>query len=368
MSGTVVKDAAAPTAAVARRDEPWRPSLPGVVARGAVLALIAAAVIALPLVVDAADVNIVARVAVFAMVAISLNVLVGYTGQVSLGHSAFLGVGAFSSGYALTELGVPWLGAAAFAIVIGAGAALILGGAALRIKGLYLALVTLAYGLFAEQVLFGIPAVTGGGAGMPAPRPAFAQGDVAYVYVCYAALALVWLLDVRVTSSKAGRAIKALRDSERVAASWGIDVTGYKLLAFVLSGSIAGLAGALFASIEQIVSNLTFSFTLSLTFVFMAVLGGVGSRVGVVLGAVVIAPMPFVLDRIQELNPGFPVDGSATQLITALLLLVVLLSFRGGIAQILAPVIRWCSFKRWRRGDRDAAPAAMSGGGDSGRP
>jgi branched-chain amino acid transport system permease protein len=201
-----------------------------------------------------------------------------------------------------------------------------------------------------------------------APRPAFAQGDVAYVYVCFAALAFVWLLDVRITSSKAGRAIKALRDSERVAASWGIDVTGYKLLAFVVSGSVAGLAGALFASIEQIVSNLTFSFTLSLTFVFMAVLGGVGSRVGVVLGAVVLGPMPFVLDRIKQLNPGFPVDGSATQLITALLLLLVLLWFRGGIAQIIAPIIRWCSFGPWRSNGSRANPASMSGGGDSGRP
>lgn len=317
------------------------PSVGGLAVRIAVVLVPLAAVLALPVLVPGPDVNVVSRTVVFAIVALSLNILVGYTGQVSLGHSAFLGVGAFSAGFALTELGLPWGAAAGVAVGVGALAALLLGGAALRIKGLYLALVTLAYGLFAEQVLFNVPALTGGGAGMPAARPVFAQGDVPYAYLCFAALALVWALDRRLTASKAGRAIRALRDDERVAASWGIDVTRYKLLSFVLSGSIAGLAGALFASIEQIVSNLTFGFTLSLSFLFMAVVGGVGSRLGVVLGALVIAPMPVVLDRVAETNPGFPIDGSAAQLLSALLLLVVLLRFPGGLAQLLDPVVRW---------------------------
>lgn len=346
----------------------WRPSAAGVAARVAVLALIVGTVAVLPLVVPATSVNVVSRVAVFAIVALSLNVLVGYTGQVSLGHSAFLGVGAFTSGFALTELGLPWAAAASLAVVIGALAAILLGGVALRIQGLYLALVTLAYGLFAEQVLFSIPAVTGGGAGMPAPRPAFAIDDVPYAYLCIAALAAVWILDRRVTASKAGRAIRALRDSERVAASWGINVTGYKLLAFVLSGSIAGLAGALFASIEEIVSNLTFGFTLSLTFLFMAVIGGVGSRAGVVIGAVLLASMPYLLDGLHQATAGsFPVDGSASQLLSALLLLLVLVFFPGGIAQLLGPVIRWCSFRPWRASGRDSHTTTHTGG-DSGRP
>jgi branched-chain amino acid transport system permease protein len=367
---TISRPSAAPAdlpAGAPVRPARWRPSAAGIIARLVVLGLLVGGVALLPLVVPATDVNVISRVAVFAIIALSLNVLVGYTGQVSLGHSAFLGVGAFSSGYALTELGMPWPAAVVLAIAVGALAAILLGGVALRIQGLYLALVTLAYGLFAEQVLFSIPAVTGGGAGMPAPRPLFATGDVPYAYLCIGALALVWILDRRVTASKAGRAIRALRDSERVAASWGINVTGYKLLAFVLSGSIAGLAGALFASIEEIVSNLTFGFTLSLTFLFMAVIGGVGSRVGVVIGAVLLTSMPFVLDRLAQNNPGFPVDGSAAQLLSALLLLLVLVFFPGGIAQLLAPVVRWCSFRPWKASRSDAG-ATTHTGGDRGRP
>jgi branched-chain amino acid transport system permease protein len=350
------------------RPERWRPPVGGIVARVLVLAALVGAVLAVPVLVPVVSVNVVSRVVVFAIMALSLNVLVGYTGQVSLGHSAFLGVGAFTSGFVLTELGLIWPVAVVVAVVVGALQAILLGGVALRIQGLYLALVTLAYGLFAQNVLFSIPAITGGGAGMPAPRPDFAMDDVSYAYVCIAALALVWVVDRRVTASKAGRAIRALRDSERVAASWGINVTGYKLLAFVISGAMAGLAGALFASIEEIVSNLTFDFTLSLVFLFMAVIGGVGSRIGVVIGAVLLASMSNILDALSTATGGaFPIDGSAAGLFSALLLLLVLVFFPGGIAQLIAPVVRWCSFKPWKASRSDAS-AVTHTGGDSGRP
>jgi branched-chain amino acid transport system permease protein len=238
---------------------------------------------------------------------------------------------------------------------------------ALRVKGLYLALVTLAYGLFASRVLFGIEPLTGGGAGQMADRPAWAMGDLAYAYLCFAGLALVWVLDWRLTASKAGRAVRALRDSERVAASWGINVTGYKLLAFVFSGAVAGLAGALFASIEQIVSPITFDFRLSLLFLIIVVVGGIGSRIGVVIGTIIIYPMANVLDFANE-RGWFPVDGTAAQVISAALLLLVLVRYPGGIAQLLAPVIRWCSFKPWRSRHDGAGAATSHGGGGDVRP
>ncbi|MEX0835466.1 MAG: branched-chain amino acid ABC transporter permease, partial [Nitriliruptor sp.] len=168
MAGTIVRPSAAPAPSTdpsgpTAKAAVWRPSPRGIIARVLVLATAIGLVLLLPLVVPATDVNVVSRVTVFAMVALSLNVLVGYTGQVSLGHAAFLGFGAFGSGYALTELGLPWLVAAGVAVLIGAIVAVLLGGVALRIQGLYLALVTLAFGLFSEQVVFSIPAVTGGG-------------------------------------------------------------------------------------------------------------------------------------------------------------------------------------------------------------
>lgn len=360
----LVDDVEDPGGAGTDRDLAASPRPAGMLVRGLALAGLLGVVLLAPLLMPSAQVNIISRVACFAIVALSLNLLLGYTGQVSLGHSAFLGVGAFSSGFAITELQLPWLLAIVVAIAIGAGAALILGIVALRVRGLYLALVTLAYGLFAERVLFGIGAVTQGGAGMPAARPdIIGLNDVAYAYVCIAALVLVWLLDWRLTSSKAGRAIQAIRDSERVAASWGINVTGYKLLAFVMSGALAGLAGALFASIEQIVSNLTFTFTLSLTFLLMVVIGGIGSRLGVVLGAVLLTSMAFFLDLLESLIPGFPLNASAEGLVGALLLVAVLLFFPGGLAQLLAPVRRRLSLWPERAGD-----AATSSGGTDVRP
>lgn len=350
-SSAASTDAGVELASLEGRRDRRRPPL-GMLVRAGLLLVLLGLVLSAPLLMPDAQVNIVSRVATFAIVALSLNVLLGYTGQVSLGHSAFLGVGAYSAGFAMTVMDVPWLLAVGMAIFIGALAASILGVVALRVKGLYLALVTLAYGLFAERVLFSLSAINQGGAGMPAPRPDFVGfNDVLYAYICIGALALVWLLDWRLTASKAGRAIQAIRDSERVAASWGINVTGYKLLAFVLSGALAGLAGALFASIEQIVFNLTFTFTLSLTFLLMVVIGGIGSRLGVVIGAVVLSGMAFFLDAtaaLIEANTAiesWPLTASAEALVGALLLVIVLLFFPGGIAQLIAPIRRRLSLR-----------------------
>ncbi|MFA9429083.1 branched-chain amino acid ABC transporter permease [Egicoccus sp. AB-alg2] len=375
MSATATRPSAAPSAGPPTRGtvgpaaapvSSWRPGPAGIAGRLTVWCLLAAAVGGLPLVVPPLTRTVVATVAVYGMVALSLNVLVGYTGQVSLGHSAFLGIGAFGAGFVLTELALPWEVAAAVAVALGATIALLLGVVALRVRGLYLALVTLALGLFAERVLFGIEPLTGGGAGQTADRPSWATGDLAYAYVCYAGLAAVWLLDWRLTASKAGRAIRALRDSERVAASWGIDVTRYKLLAFVHAGAVAGLAGALFASITEVVSPLTFNFMLSLTFLMMVVVGGIGSRIGVVLGAALFTALPNVLDALHEGIDRFPLDGSAAQVFGALLLLAVLVRFPGGIAQSLSPVVRWCTFRP--PGAPGADTTATAPGGSDGRP
>jgi branched-chain amino acid transport system permease protein len=355
-----VDDAAETVELPAERPAPWSLTRFGFVARAAALALLGALVVVSPLLMPDVSVNVLSRVATFAVVALSLNVLIGYTGQVSLGHSAFVGVGAFASGYVITELGLPWAIGVATAIGLGAVAAVVIGFVALRVRGLYLALVTLVYAVFAERVLFNIEALTRGGAGMPAPRPPWAAADVGYAYVCIAAVALVWAIDWRLTASKAGRALQAIRESERVAAARGVNVTAYKLFAFVLSGAMAGLAGALFASIEELVSPLTFAFLLSLTFLLMTIFGGVGSRPGVVLGAVLFTFIGFSLDRVQEWLPGFPLDASAEPLVAALLVLVVLLFVPGGLAQLLRPALRWLSFGPWR--DADDATVQRGGG------
>ena len=278
----------------------WRPSAGGLVARLAVHALLLGAVLAAPLVVPDVQVNLVTRAVVFGIVALSMNVLLGYVGTVSLGHQAFVGVGAFTAGYVLTVLQAPWLVALAVAVVVGALQAVLVGVVALRVQGFFFAIVTLAYGLFGQEVVFNITALTGGGAGQPAARPDFATGDVAYAWLATGFLLLVWLFDWRLTSSRAGRAIRALRDDPRVAASWGIDVRAFTLLGFAISGGMAGVAGTLFASTEQIVSATTFNLTLALTFVLMTTVGGVTSRPGVVLGGFVFAGLGPVLTALHD--------------------------------------------------------------------
>lgn len=338
-------------------------------ARLAALAVIVAVVLAIPQLVPDIYVNVVSRAAVYGIIAISMNVLVGYAGQASLGHAAFLGVGAFASGYALTEMGLPFGAALVVAALVGMGAALVLGGVALRVTGLYLALVTIAFGLFAQETLFNIRFLTGGGAGQPAARPSIAQEDLHYTYLCIGMLLLVILFDWRLTSTRPGRAIQALRDDERVAASWGIDVTGHKLLAFVISGGIAGVAGGLFASIEQIVSKEDFGLSLSITFLLMTVVGGAGNRWGVVQGGVLFAVLPTLLDRAHENFHVFPFTQlSATwePAIGAVLLLLTLTMFPGGIAQQQGALLSWLSGGPFKRDPDAFAPA--QGGGMGARP
>lgn len=326
---------------------PGRPSPGGIAARFGVLGLLVGFLLLVPHLIPDTLVPVAAKAVVFAIVALSMNVLVGYAGQISLGHQAFVGFGAFAAAYVLTTLNMPYPAALIAAVASGGVIALLLGAIALRVSGLYLALVTIAYALFMQESVFNLRAFTGGGAGLAAPRPDFVAGNIAYVYYCAAFLAIVWIFDWRLTSSKAGRAIMALRDDERVAASWGINITGYKILAFVISGAVAGLAGILFAGIEEIVSPVDFGLTLGFTFVLMTVVGGLGVRSGVVQGGVIFAILPTVLEEAHENVHVFPfttLDALWEPLIGALLLILTLVAFPGGLAQQQKHLRRWLSF------------------------
>lgn len=347
-----------------REAREWRPSRKGVIARCGVLGLVVVFVLAAPQIVPGVYTNLVSKAAVFGIVALSMNVLVGYAGQVSLGHSAFVGVGAFGSAYALTEMQLPFPAALVMAALTGAIGALIIGLVALRLQGLYLALVTIVYAFFAQETIFNIRSLTGGGAGQPAPRPSYLSSDLRYAYFCILVLAVFLVLDWRLTASKGGRAIQALRDDERVAASWGINVTAFKLLAFMISGVLAGVAGALFASTEQVAVPLDFNFFLSITFLVMVVVGGAGSRPGVVQGGILFALLPTLLERAHENFNVFPftaIDATTEPFIGALLLLLTLIFSPGGIAQQQAHLLAWLRFRRFSdvRESTGIAPGGM---------
>lgn len=265
--------------------------------------VIGAAVLVLPrLVFESPDFAVLSLAVVYAIVGLSLNVLVGYAGTISLGHQAFVGIGAFTSAYFVTELGQPFVLGVAAAAAVGALQAMVLGGLALRVTGLYFALVTLAYGAFAQDTLFGIEAITGGGAGRAAPTPTGTGNFVPYYYVCLAFLGLVLWIDWRLVHTKAGRALSALRQDSKVASSLGIPVRGYLVLGFAVSGAFAGIAGALFAHLNGFVVSNDFGFEMGLVFVLMTVVGGLRSRTGIVLSAALTAMLPLLTREIPGLE------------------------------------------------------------------
>lgn len=339
-------------------------------ARGIVWALLAWFVLAFPAnalspyQLGVADQAAATEAVIFAVIALSLNILLGYAGQISLGHQAFVGLGAFTSAYVVVDLQLSFWFALLVAAVMGALQAGLLGAVSLRVSGLYFALVTLAYGTFTQETLLGVTAITGGEGGKPAPRPAGFETETRYYLLCLGVLALVLFLDWRLTSSKAGRALQALRENPRVAATYGIHVNAYVLLAFAMSGLFAGLAGALMAHHDEVIVGGKFGFELALLFVLMTVVGGLRSRSGVVIGAAFFAlletgkllelvdrPLGAVglsLTDFIEGTIGLPREFVAL-VVGPILLLLTLRMYPGGIGQQIAPVRQWLLGGRFDR-------------------
>lgn len=313
-----------------------------------VLGAIAAGVLAYPKLGSGVAADRFTLAVIYAIVGLSVNILMGYAGQISLGHQAFVGVGAFSAAYLTTKGGLPFFLSVLLAGLIGGLIAALLGLVALRIQGLYLALITLAYGAVAERTIFGIRELTGGGGGMPALRPKFFNSDASYSYVCLAVLALLVFVDWRMLRTKFGRALLALKSNENVAASFGMNLVFYKVGAFVMAGIVAGLGGGLLAFREQHVVSADFTFTLALTFVIMTVIGGLGNRTGVIIGSAFTAYLPFILNKVSDWT------GSSRVIvlriaITAVLLLLTLTTSPGGIGQQIHPITEWLSGKPFPR-------------------
>jgi branched-chain amino acid transport system permease protein len=344
---------------------PFRPSVAGWMARGVVMAAVAAVVFLVPTVRGNVEVHIYTQAVIYAIIGLSLNVLLGYTGQISLGHQAFVGIGAFTSAYMVTVQGQPFLAAIGMAMVVGGIQALVLGAVSLRITGLYFALVTLAYGTMAEESLFNIQKLTGGSAGQPAPKPMWFTTDLRYYYLCLAFLTAVVWVDWRLMKTKGGRALAAVRENPRVAATFGADVKVYTLMAFVVAGVFAGLGGALLAHNDTFVVRDLFNFQLALVFVIMTVVGGLRNRTGVVIGSAFFSLVGYFFDKL--FSGGLSVPGIkvlpkeyAPIVIGPMLLLFTLTRHPGGMGQQLRPVQRWLRGGRFSFKDTHDAEVRVS--------
>lgn len=275
--------------------------------------------------------DLVSRAAIFGIVALSMNVLIGHLGHVSLGHQAFFGFGAFASAM-ITTWGLPLSAGLIAAMIVGALTTLLLGYVALRIRGANFAVVTLAFGVVAEISIFQIGQLV---AGITAPVPEFLQSSRAYAYLCLAAVTLAYVFDWRLMATKYGRAMLAIRDSEDVSRSFGISVRNFKLLAFAISGALAGLAGALFGhQLGTVSAQHEFDLLLGITFVLMTVIGGPGNRVGVLIGGMSFGVLSDLLRVIG-------LDAVLVPIVGAGFLVLVLTRFPGGIGQQLAPLDQW---------------------------
>jgi branched-chain amino acid transport system permease protein len=234
-------------------------------------------------------------VLIYSIVGLGLMLLAGFTGQFSLGHAAFLGTGAYTQAV-LTGMGWPFPLALAAAAALSAGVGVIVSIPALRVKGIYLGIATLAFGFIVEEVLARWESVTGGNAGMHVKAPEFLgisfQGSDAFYYLCLFLCVLVTLGVLNLLRSPTGRAFVAIRDSEISAQSLGVHLAYYKGLAFAISAALAGIAGALYAHTMRFISPEQFSLIQSIDLLLLVVVGGLGSVHGAFLGAIFLITMP----------------------------------------------------------------------------
>lgn len=243
---------------------------------------------------------------IMCIASLGLMVLVGYTGQVSLGHSAFIAIGAYAHSWLLAQ-GLPLPLAMALATGFTGLIGLVIGLPAIRVSGLYLAMVTLAFAILTEHVIGHWKSVTGGFNGLTVANPVLLGFDFSglrpFYYLCLGLLVLLVLGLVNLLRAKTGRAFMGVRDSEAAAYSLGIWVAGYKVLAFVISAMVTGLAGALLAHHVRFLTPEGFGLILSLELVLMVTIGGLGSVRGALLGAILISMLPTFISRIKPLLP-----------------------------------------------------------------
>ncbi|MBM4434037.1 MAG: branched-chain amino acid ABC transporter permease [Chloroflexi bacterium] len=282
------------------------------------VALLAVAYIAVPLVLDDLWLSVLIFTAIAAIGAIGLNLLTGFAGQVSLGHGFFIGLGAYAAGVLGGDLGLPvvvWLPAAG---LLGAIVGLAIGPFALRLRGLYLAIVTLGLVFVGDHVFRNARLLTGGPQGRAIPSPRIGDLNFAdlgstlgvplgreqsFFLFVVPLLALAVVAAKNIARTRGGRAFQAIRDREIAAEIVGVDVARYKIGAFVVSSFYAAAAGALLGSYLRHVTPDRFDLLLSVQYVAMVIVGGAGSIYGSVSGALFIVLVPRLVEQVSPLIP-----------------------------------------------------------------
>ena len=257
--------------------------------------------------------HLLVTIAIFAVVALGLDIVFGYTGEVSIGQAALFGIGAYTAGVLSFQFGLGFWPAIVLGPLVAAGFGGLLALPALRVTGPYLAMVTLAFGTIVQILINEAVPITNGPMGLKMTTPLFLDlrpyrealpflsmslkrmRDVEFFYAAAVALVLTVVVLNRITASRFGRAFEALRDAPIACDCMAVSVYRHKVMAFIVSSGIAGFGGVLFAYSEQYIAPNTFSFDLSVQFLLAVTMGGRKSRTGPILGAAIVVMLPNVL-------------------------------------------------------------------------
>ena len=279
-----------------------------------------------------------------------LNILTGFTGQISLGHGAFMGVGAYASAIFTLKAGLPFWIALPLAGLVTALVGMVFGIPSLRLKGLYLAIATMAAQFIIEYAMRNWTGLTGGSSGMVVEAPSifgFAfDTDRRYYYLVYVFVIAATLYTKNVTRTRPGRAFVAIRDRYLAAEVIGVNVWFYRILAFGISSFMVGIAGSLWAHYVLVVNDEAFGIWLSVKYLAMIIIGGMGSVLGAIYGAVFMTLLPILL-RIPEhaltkIYPGvFAIFQSLTEGVFGLIIILFLIFEPDGLAA------RWQTVKNY---------------------
>ena len=306
--------------------------------------LLVAALLAAPFAVGEYGMSQLHFICIYSIVGLGLMLLVGFTGQVSLGHAAFLAVGAYTEAL-LQARGVPFFVSLPVAALLSGALGWVLGLPALRLKGIYLAIATLAFNVIVEEVIARWEGLTGGNSGLHLkPIELFGMkfdGDASFYYLCLGLTVLSILALMNLLRSPTGRAFVAIRDSEISASCMGVNLATYKTMSFAISAALTGVGGALYAHKVSFISPEQFTLLQSIELVTIVILGGVGFIHGAVLGAAFVIVLPQLISIAKDYLPS-NVGGSGLQSVVFGLVLIVLIIF-----EPLGLYGRWLKVRTW---------------------
>jgi len=302
-----------------------------VIGRGAVLLALAAA----PLVYHQSYfIHVMSLAMISAIAALGMQLLIGFSGQLSMGQAAFLGIGAYTSGILTKEYGVPFVVAFFAAGMMAAISSLVLAPIT-RLRGVYLAVATLGFTIVVHLVLLNEEWLTGGSFGLlripwPAIGPMPLESETGIYFLCLALMAATYMAFVRIVDSRFGRALQAIMLDEDAAQASGINVTLYKSKCFVVAAMVTGFAGALLAHHSRYLNPNDFTFWKSIEILIVVAVGGIGSLPGAIVGAFIVVLLPEYLRAADQ-----------WRLVIFGALLVLLMGLgKGGIAGLIALAVR----------------------------